>query len=126
MAATLIQPSDLDGKMPDGWTPDQVQAEIDAAVAWVRQYVPCLDNLDANGVAAVNAVLRKAVPYSAAAASSPSGGVVNRVNAGPLAFSTETTSQRDSGGYFSPVQVKLLESLCASRRRFGTIRTRPL
>lgn len=124
--AELIKPSDLEGKMPTGWTPVQVQDEIDAAVAWVRIHVRCLDSLDEQGVAAVNAVLRKAVPYSAAAASSPSGGVINRVNAGPLGYSTETTAPRDSGGYFSPVQVKLLESLCASRRRFGTIRTRPL
>ena len=122
----LIQPSDLDGKMPSGWTAGQVQDEIDAAVAWVRIYVPCLDQLGDGGVAAVNAVLRKAVPYSAAAASSPSGGVINRVNAGPLGYSTETTAPRDSGGYFSPVQVAALKSLCVSRRSFGTIRTRPL
>lgn len=124
--AALIHPTDLEGKMPTEWTPRQIQDEIDAAVAWVRIYVPCLDSLDEQGVAAVNAVLRKAVPYSAAAASSPSGGVINRVNAGPLGYSTETTTPRDSGGYFSPTQIKALESLCASRRRFGTIRTRPL
>lgn len=124
--AELIQPTDLDGKMPTGWTSDQVQDEIDAAVAWVRIHVPCLDSLDDVAVAAVNAVLRKAVPYNAKAAASPAGGQVNRVNAGPLGFSTETTTPRDSGGYFSPVQIKALESLCASRRRFGTIRTRPL
>ena len=124
--AAWISPTELEGKMPSSWTPEQVQEEIDAALAWARMYVPCLDSLDERGVAAVNAVLRKAVPYSAAAASTPAGGVVNRVNAGPMSFSTETTAQRDSGGYFSPVQVKLLERLCGSRRSFRTIRTRPL
>ena len=124
--AAIIEPSDLDGKMPTGWTPDQVQAEIDTAVAWARIYVPCLDNLDVGDVAAVKAVLRKAVPYNAAAASSPTGSTINRVDAGPMGFSTETTAPRDSGTYFSPAQVTVLERLCASRRRFGTIRTRPL
>lgn len=123
----LIQPDDLAGKMPTEWTPVQVQEEIDAALAWVRIIVPCLDNLDEQGVAAVNAVLRKAVPYSAAAASSPSGAVVDRVTAGPLSYSTETSGPRDSGTYFSPGQVAALKTLCGSSRpRFGTIMTRPL
>lgn len=124
--AELIKPEDLAGKMPSGWSAEQVQDEIDAAVAWVRIHVPCLDSLDDVAVAAVNAVLRKAVPYNANAAASPAGGQITRVNAGPMSYSTETTTPRDSGGYFSPVQTKALESLCASRRRFGTIRTRPL
>ena len=122
----LITPSDLDGKMPSGWSLQQTQEEIDAALAWVRIVVPCLDNLDEGGVAAVNAVLRKAVPYSAAAASSPGGSVINRVNSGPLSYSTETSAPRDSGAYFSPAQERALKTLCESRRRFGTIRTRPL
>lgn len=125
--AGLIQPSDLDGKMPTGWTTTEIQAEIDAAVSWVRIYVPCLDTLDEFGVDAVNAVLRKAVPYNAAASVTPSSSVVNRVNAGPLGFSTETQAPRDSGGYFSPTQIQALSGLCSSRgARFGTIRTRPL
>ena len=124
---TIIEPADLDGRMPTGWTPDEVQAEIDDALAWVRIYVPCLENLSVEGLAAVKAVLRKAVPYNARAASSP-GGTVNRVNAGPLGMSTETTTPRDSGAYFSRAQIQILEQLCAPTRRAGggTIRTRPL
>ncbi|HEY1176482.1 MAG TPA: hypothetical protein VGF17_10015 [Phytomonospora sp.] len=122
----IIEPTDLEGLMPSGWTPQQVQAEIDDALAWARFYVPCLDNLPVGDVAAVKAVLRKAVPYNAKAASS-TGGEVRTVNAGPLGFTTEQRAPRESGAYFSPTQIKALESLCQSRgRRFGTIMTRPL
>ena len=101
--------------------------ETRQSVAWVRIYAPCLESMDEVALASVKAVLRKAVPYNAAASATPSGSVVNRVNAGPLGYSTETVAPRDSGAYFSPSQVRALEALCASRRgRFGTIRTRPL
>jgi hypothetical protein len=122
--AGFITPAQLAGRMPSGWSDAQVQEEIDAALAWVRIHVPCLDNLDDNKVAAVNAVLRKAVPWNANLSTSV-GGTVNRVNAGPLSYSTETTTPRDSGGYFSPAQVAVLGSLCGSSRRVGTIRMRP-
>lgn len=124
---TVIEPGDLDGKMPAGWTAQQIQDEIDAAMSWVRIYAPCLESMDAVTLAAVKAVLRKAVPYNAAASVTPSSSVVNRVNAGPLGFSTETQAPRDPGGYFSPTQIQALSGLCSSRgARFGTIRTRPL
>lgn len=124
--AQFIVASDLAGLMPAQWDSGQVQSEIDAALGWVRVHVRCLDTLDDHGMAVVNAVLRKAVPYNGALATSGGAGPVTQVNTGPFAYTSTPQTPRDSGAYFSPAQVAALSGLCAGRRFAGTIRTRPL
>ena len=106
----FIEPSDLAASLPDV-DPVRLDEVIADAVAFARVYAPCIDSdafkANAAKVAALKAILRKAIVYDIEAGS----GAVTQQTAGPFSQSVDTT-QRASSTFFSKAQQDALRALC--------------
>jgi len=126
----VIVPADILGMDPD-IDPDRAQLMIDDAVAQGTLVAPCLADeatLSSTQKAQFLAVLRSAVLRWAS--QGPSGAVVttNQMGTwGPYQHQESQTvdTTKTRRGLFWPSEIDLLERICQSSRRAGTVDTSP-
>lgn len=108
----LLQTTDIEAITPD-LTNEEREALIESAEAIASHYAPCLRSTEvAPHIAAVaKAVIKKAIEYDVQV--SDSGGTTHQhEQLGP--YGVTNFAPRVSGTFFSPSQVEILRSLCAS------------